>query len=86
MSTKQIKMTPNPKDSAPELVFWYEMPHQVKYVWGDATYLGIAFHEWIIDLRTGRPHFIGDLLRRDDLDADDIIVEYGDWWPLKVTE
>ena len=60
--------------------YFYDMPMQCRYIDSDLSYhRGIVFHEWVVNLCTGRPVHIdnvfnyGRLLKLDD---DDIIIEH----------
>lgn len=64
------------------MVFYYEVPHQVQFVWAGRTQRGIAFHEYIINKDTGVFHRTDEILReaeRYGISADDAIVEHDDW-------
>lgn len=66
--------------------FYYDAPMQVRYleqiINGAKCYaLGIAFHEFIIDAKTGAVFGTKEILARCD-DPDDAIIEWGDWHSL----
>ena len=66
---------------------YYPGALQVRYIDPErAVKFGIAFHEYIIDLSTGRTYTCQEILRsaqENGIDFDDAIVERGNWEKLK---
>lgn len=65
---------------------YYDVPMQVIYVDGArAIKSGIVYHEFLIDLSTGRAYTCQEILQKardNGIDLDDAIIEYDDWRPL----
>ena len=62
---------------------WYEVPTICRYIGADRTYVrGLLFHEYLIDLSTGRAYTSQEILRNGlelGYDLDDIIIESFGW-------
>ena len=62
---------------------WYEIPTLCRYVVDDCCYArGILFHEYLIDLSTGRACTSQSVLQRGiemGIDPDDMIIESFGW-------
>lgn len=62
---------------------WYETPTICRYITQNRSYArGLLFHEFLIDLSTGRACTCQEVLRRGadmGIDLDEVIIESGDW-------
>ena len=62
---------------------WYEVPHIVSYITDAAeSSIGIVYHEFLIDLMTGRAYTCQEVLRKGlelGFDLDFIIIESDNW-------
>jgi len=64
---------------------YYDWPLQVRYIRTDGIKrLGIAFHEFVIDIDDGRIFRTKDIIKFAQCDPDDAIIEWSDWKPLKM--
>ena len=64
---------------------YYESPMQVRYRRppDELECLGIAFHEFVIDLENGAKFSTKEILERWAGDPDEAIIEWCDWVSLK---
>ena len=62
---------------------WYEVPTICRYITTDRSYArGLLFHEYLIDLSTGRACTSQEVLKRGldmGVDLDSVIIESAGW-------
>lgn len=66
-------------------MFYYDVPHQVMFLWNKIEHIGIVYQTWVIDLADGSAHTTEEVLqncRSYGIDADDAIIEWDEWYDL----